>query len=221
MQPSPIIKSLHVYSPLPNAEAGDIGRPDVVGGGCDSEAAVSLATRLENLVNLLGSPFIRQGPLGWPRFEAPVVTAARETQRLGHPLYSEFGSMSFHKFVFSARGTEKMSTTCFNISRSSPTTASARRSLANAASNGRNLPFPGKASRTWCVFLGSGSINSVEDDHGFRLKMIRDVAESCSVFDHFRNESSMCRKGRGILSSTEVARQGLTGSLLTPIWSRR
>src|SRR5260364_274188 len=111
MQPSPIIKSLHVYSPLPNAEAGDIGRPDVVGGGCDSEAAVSLATRLENLVNLLGWPFIRQGPLGWPRFEAPVVTAARETQRLGHPLYSEFGSMRFHKFEFSARGTEKMSTT--------------------------------------------------------------------------------------------------------------
>src|SRR5260364_219567 len=116
MQPSPIIKSLHVYSPLPNAEAGDIGRPDVVGGGCDSEAAVSLATRLE----------------------APVVTAARETQRLGHPLYSEFGSMRFHKFEFSARGTEKMSTTFFNISRSSPTTASARRSLANSASNGRN-----------------------------------------------------------------------------------
>src|SRR5260363_215842 len=106
MQPSPIIKSLHVYSPLPNAEAGDIGRPDVVGGGCDSEAA--------------------------------VVTAARETQRLGHPLYSEFGSMRFHKFEFSARGTEKMSTTFFNISRSSPTTASARRSLANSASNGRN-----------------------------------------------------------------------------------
>src|SRR5260363_220338 len=95
MQPSPIIKSLHVYSPLPNAEAGDIGRPDVVGGGCDSEAAVSLATRLENLVNLLGSPFIRQGPLGWPRFEAPVVTAARETQRLGHPLYSDSDPFAF------------------------------------------------------------------------------------------------------------------------------
>src|SRR5260363_243204 len=148
MQPSPIIKSLHVYSPLPNAEAGDIGRPDGVGGGCDSEGAVSLATRLENLVNLLGLPFIRQGPLGWPRFEAPVVTAARETQRLGHPLYSEFGSMRFHKFEFSARGTEKMSTTFFNISRSSPTTASAQ-----IGPNALDIPSTVNSDR--CAFINS------------------------------------------------------------------
>src|SRR5260364_126662 len=215
MQPSPIIKSLHVYSPLPNAEAGDIGRPDVVGGGCDSEAAVSLATRLENLVNLLGYPFIRQGPLGWPRFEAPVVTAARETQRLGHPLYSEFGSMRFHKFEFSARGTEKMSTTFFNISRSSPTTASARRSLANSASNGRNWPFPGKASRTWCVFLGSGSINWGEDDHGFRLKMIRAVAEMCSVLERPGAVGCSSRMRRARVSGHEVGSEGLAATELT------
>src|SRR5260364_290300 len=50
--------------------------------------------------------------------------------------------------------------------------------------------------------------------------MIRDVAESCSVFDHFRNEWSSCRKGSGILSGDEVAREGLTGIDLTPFWSR-
>src|SRR5260363_428054 len=50
--------------------------------------------------------------------------------------------------------------------------------------------------------------------------MIRDVAESCSVFDHFRNERSSCRKGSGILSGDEVAREGLTGIDLTPFWSR-